>query len=448
MLLISTQNITVKLKYYFNNNGQHYFQRSIPRALQRFYGEKKIVRHKLPSVHSQMLLEMNRLAHHYDQHFKALKSGDGGTPSQIQEQAVALLASHGVLPGAANTPARVPEGMYEYPHLDYIEDYLRDKRQAGTMTKVDELAQLLLSKPMPILLSQAPEIYFENHEHGTSEKFKKNTLKRWKNIYQVTDGDIALADVTREMARRYIKHRLITVKTATVERELKTIRAVINCVIKERSLKLSNEFERLTIPKKGKDSVARKPFTLGEYRKLIAGCVSKADEIRVLILICCLTGVRPSEAAGLRREDVYLDDEYPHFDVVEYGNRTLKTKNSVRKVPLISAAAKVLAQYLETHTYDVVFPRYCDGNEVLGDNVSGATNRYIASLGIKKTLYSARHTVKTLLDQAGTPEYLAESIGGWGKPTISRGYGDGHSLASKYTALQKALTTALSNESE
>ncbi|MDH6525146.1 hypothetical protein [Polynucleobacter sphagniphilus] len=79
----------MKLKYYFNNNGQHYFQRSIPRALQRFYGDKKIVRHKLPSVHSQMLLEMNRLAHHYDQHFKALKSGEGGTPSQIQEQAVA-----------------------------------------------------------------------------------------------------------------------------------------------------------------------------------------------------------------------------------------------------------------------------------------------------------------------------------------------------------------------
>jgi hypothetical protein len=50
--------------------------------------------------------------------------------------------------------------MHEYPHLDYIEDYLRDKKQAGTMTKVDELAQLLLSKPMPILLSQAPEIYY------------------------------------------------------------------------------------------------------------------------------------------------------------------------------------------------------------------------------------------------------------------------------------------------
>ena len=78
MLLISTQNITVKLRYYFNNNGQHYFQRSVPRALQRFYNGKKVVRHKLSSIHSQMLLEIDRFVRHYDQHFNALKSGNGG----------------------------------------------------------------------------------------------------------------------------------------------------------------------------------------------------------------------------------------------------------------------------------------------------------------------------------------------------------------------------------
>jgi len=103
---------------------------------------------------------------------------------------------------------------------------------------------------MPILLSQAPDVYFENHQHGLSDRFKKGTLKRWKNIYSVTNGDIPLADVTRDMARRYVKHRLASVKTATIERELKTIRAVINSVIKEKSLKIGNEFERLTIPKK------------------------------------------------------------------------------------------------------------------------------------------------------------------------------------------------------
>jgi len=67
MLLIQTQNITVKLRYYYNNNGQHWFQRSVPKTLQRFYGGQKLVRHKLPSNNAQMLTEIERLTRHYDQ---------------------------------------------------------------------------------------------------------------------------------------------------------------------------------------------------------------------------------------------------------------------------------------------------------------------------------------------------------------------------------------------
>ena len=445
MLLISTKNITVKLRYYVNNNGQHYFQRAIPKNLQRFFENKRNITHKLPSTHSTMLVEIERLARHYDQHFRALKSGEGGAPQQIQEQAVALLAAHGVLPGWGNTPAIVPEGMYAYPHLDSIEDYIRDKKAAGTMTKVDTLAEHLLTKPMPVLLSQAPQIYFDNHQNGQKEKFKKDTLKRWKNIYSVTGGDIPIIDVTREMAKRYVTERMKLVKTTAVAREIGVIRAVLNVVIKEKGLNINNHFEGLKIPNKGRDSKPRKPFTNEEYRKLVNECIAKGDEIRTLILLTCLTGARPSEIAGIRREDLFLDETYPHLDLVEYADRTLKTKNSTRKVPLIPLAASALKSFLKTHEEVAVFPRYCDGNEVLGENVSGATRKYIASIGINKTLYSARHTIKTLLDQAGVAEYLAEVIGGWGEASLSRGYGDQHSIAQKYEALQKAFSPILEN---
>lgn len=442
MLLISTQNIAVKLRYYFNNNGQHYFQRHVPKSLRRFYGNKTVIRHKLPSIHSQMLLEVNRLARHYDKQFKDLKSGSGGTPSQMQAQAIALLATYGVLPGEGVLPAQVPHGYYAYPHLSDIDHYLTVKKQAGTMTQVDTLAEQLLIQAAPVLLSQAPEIYFESHGKGATEKFRRGVLKRWKNIYGVTGGDIPLSEVTRDMARRYIGYRS-SVRTATIERELKTIRAIINAVIREKSLSFKNQFERLRIPNKGRDSVVRKPFSLDEYRTLIKACLAKGDEIRTLILLTCLTGARPSEIAGLRREDLHLTDPHPHFDIVEYGNRTLKTKNSIRKTPLIPIAVKAIDGLLGTHQEAVLFPRYCDGDQVFGDNVSAATGRYIQSLGIEKKLYSARHTVKTLLDQAGIPEYLSEAIGGWGKASISRGYGSGHSIAAKYAALEKSLAKVL-----
>jgi integrase len=444
MLLIQTKNITVKLRYYYSNNGQHWFQRSVPKALQRYYGNQKLVRHKLPSNNAQMLVEIDRLSRHYDQHFRALKSGEGGTPQQIQEQAVALLASHGVLPGEGLTPAKVPRGMYEWPHLDYIEEYLRDKKQAGTMTSVDILAEQILTKPLPLLLSQALELYFENHVKGQQLKFRNGVIKRWKNIYSATGSDIPLELVTRDMAKLYVKQRLNSVKTGTVDREVKTINAVINKAIVEASLKITNPFERLVIPNKGGDSKPREDFSPLELKNLIADCANRGDEIRIMVLVTCLTGARPGEIAGLRREDVYWNGAVPYIDIAAYASRTVKTKNSLRTVPLIPLAAKWLKAQLESHEEGVVFPRYCDGNEVFGENVSGATRRYIKTLlKADKSLYSGRHTVKTLLDEANTAEYLSEAIGGWGESSISRGYGKGHSLKQKYDALVGAFKPIL-----
>jgi len=435
MLLISTKSITVKLRHYLNNNGQHYFQRAVPKALRRFYDGKSIIRHKLPSDHALMLVEIDRLTREYDNHFKALKRGAEGTPAQIQEQAVALLASHGVRPGDGAIPARVPKGFYDFPNLDSIEDYFRDKKLAGTMSKIDELAAHLVTKPMPILLSQAPLIYLENHVNGQSKKFAKRMFARWRNIYEITGGDIPIEQVTRDMARQYVANRIRSVKTTTIERELKDIRAVINSVIREKELKITNQFERLVIPNKGKDSKPRDAFTDQELQSIVTACLGKADDIRILILLTCLTGARPSEIAGLRRQDIFLEDDYPHFDIVEYEGRTLKTKSSARKVPLIPIAADAVKNLLNTHQESTLFPRYCDGFSVLGDNVSGATGRYLHSIGIEKSLYSARHTVKTLLDRTSADEYLNDSIGGWGRSSISRSYGSAQGLDRKYLAL-------------
>ncbi|QWD04593.1 tyrosine-type recombinase/integrase [Polynucleobacter paneuropaeus] len=433
----------MKMKYVFNNHGQNHFQRSIPVALRRFYGNKKNVTHRLPNDHAEMVREVQRLARHYDAHFKALKSGEGGTPEQIQQQAIALLATYDLLPGYGNKTCKVPEGAWPYPHLDLFDEYFDDQERLGRLNKVDELAKFLLIKPMPILLSQALQIYFDNHESGTNPQFCKRARSRWQHIYEVTDGDIPLVEVTREMARRYVPHRLKSVKTTTVERELKDIRAVINVAIREHSLAMPNPFDKLVIQGKGKDSIPRKPFSIEEYRQIIASCIERGDEIRTLMLVLLLTGARPSEVAGLRREDIHLEDQYPHFDLVEYGNRSLKTKNSTRKVPLIPHAANALRQYLASHEEGLAFPRYCDVDGVKGDNFSATANQYLRSLGLKKNMYSSRHTVKTLLDHANTPEYLAEAIGGWSKSTISRGYGTGHSLDQKYLALEKALEPVL-----
>ena len=46
------------------------------------------------------------------------------------------------------------------------------------------------------------------------------------------------------------------------------------------------------------------------------------------------TGMRLSEAAGLSRGDVYLDEEVPYVDIKPHPWRRLKTSSSQRKVPI------------------------------------------------------------------------------------------------------------------
>lgn len=443
MLLIKTPQLTVKTKYYFLNNGQHYYQRAVPLHLRRYFEGKRNIQIKLRGDQTSMAVEIGRLAKEHDDLFSALRGGSQ-VRAQTQSEALALLAHMGLRPGDGNEPAKgVPDGMYAFPHLDLIEEYLRDKDAAGTLTAVDQIAKQLLTKPLPIYLSDAPDIYFENHEKGQNLKYRKDVLKRWKNIYTVSGGDIPLSSLTREMARRYVAERLQHVKTASIEREINVFRAILNVVIRERSLGIPNQFEGVKIPNKGKDSKPRPIFTEPEYQKLIKACATSGGEVQTLILVMCLTGTGPSEVAGLRREDIFLDDRYPHFNLVEYGDRTLKTKNRTRKVPLLPLAATAVGALLASHDEASLAPRYCLEGVIKADNLSAAAKAFIRSLGINKTSYSARHTVRTMLDRADIPEYLIDSIGGWGRPSIGRGYGEGHSLEQKFQALTKSLGPVL-----
>ena len=48
--------------------------------------------------------------------------------------------------------------------------------------------------------------------------------------------------------------------------------------------------------------------------------------------------MRLSEAAGLLKEDLKVNDSIPHVDIKPHPWRSLKTKSSIRKVPLVGAS--------------------------------------------------------------------------------------------------------------
>lgn len=442
MIILSTPHFVLKTQYFVNNNGQPSYQRAIPMDLRSFFGGKQKITKKLTGKHTNFALEVAKLAREDDRLFAELR-GRAGVDAQTEAKARALLASYGVRPGDGLVRMEVPPGMSDQPHLTDLEQYLEVRATHGTTDEADRLARHLLTKPMPLVLSQVPAIYFQFHQKGDSAKFRKDALKHWKNVVPLL-GDLPIEELDREMANGYVEARLKQgVKTATVAREVNTIRAALGVVIKEKSLRIANQFESLTIRGLGEDSKRQLPFSLEEHRALIKACAGKKDDIRVLTLLCCLTGARIAEIVGLRVKDVHLDGELPYLNVIDYEKRSLKNKNSRRQIPLVALGVTMLRDYLAANQSEFLFPRYMGSIGVKANSASITVNNFIRTIAPNKTSHSSRHAMQDLMRNAGVHKSLSDEIGGWGKSGISDRYGLGYSMAQKLDALNLALKPVL-----
>ena len=384
-----------------------------------------------------MAREIQKMAARDTQTFLSL-AGGAGEQAELEAKALALLDSYGLSPLDGLRKVHTPYGPDD-PHLSDIDEYFHWRGSHGEFSEVDLLAQQLLREPLPMKLGRVLEIYFANHPKGSSEKFKRNALMHWCHVERIF-GDIPLAEITRDMARNFVKTRLDEgVKTASVRRELNTIQAALKVVIKEKSLKIENPFESLAIPGQGRDSKQREPLTQAELRELIKSCLESGDEVRILTLICAITGARISEVAGLRVLDVFLDAAVPYISIIDYGNRTLKTPNSRRQVPLVKLGAEAVSEYLKTISDRYLFPRYANDLGVNGTAASATVNKFIGSLAPQKTSHCLRHTIMDLCRLADVPDSVALEIGGWSGQSVGHSYGHGYSIKQKRDALFNAL---------
>ena len=441
MIIISTPHFVLKTRYFLLNNGQPYYQRAIPKHLIKYFNGQKKISRKLSGTETSMAREIAKMAARDTQTFRSL-TGGAGEQAELEAKALALLGHYGLKPLDGLNRVHTPYGLGT-PHLNDIDEYFQWRGSCGEFSDVDLLAQRLLREPLPIKLSRVMEIYFSNHPKGTNEKFQRNALMHWCHVERVL-GDIPLAEITRDMARHFVKARLEEgVKTASVRRELNTIQAAIKVAIREKSLKLENHFEGLAIPGQGRDSKQREPLTHDEHSALIKRCLQSSDEVRVLTLICAITGARISEIAGLRVSDVDLSAEVPHINIADYGNRTLKTPNSRRLVPLVQFGAGVVSSYLKTISGVYLFPRYTNDQGVNSNAASATVNKFIRTLAPQKTSHCLRHTMMDLCRLANVPDSVALEIGGWSGQSIGHSYGHGYSMIQKREALTRALSPVL-----
>lgn len=444
MTIFLVGNNRLIVKYLCDNNGSPYYQRRVPKELQPRLGLQKIAIALDPSNGSPVI-QVSRLAREHDQLFKLMKADESIVIPEKKRSALLLLQGFELRPGDGNVfldPSQ-NEGWEsnDQPHLDAFHEYLIDKDRAGTLSEADKLAQRALKQPLPTLLSEVPAIYFENHPKGKDEFFKKKQRLYWNKLIEFA-GEMPVSSFNRDLAKKFKAARQATgIKSMSVQKDINIIRAMFEKAILEIPLNITNPFKDLRADQLGLDSDKREAFTNDELIEILQRCKAQDDDIRRIIVLLIFTGARLGEIVGLRKEDCFLDSDTPYIEITPYGNRTLKTKNSKRPVPLMPKAIKALKDQLNEGVGKAVFPRYCDGvgTEKPNADLASATIKKWLAATTPKTSHSFRHTMRGLLRNADIPKDLSEEIGGWGTQSIGDSYGNSSSLKRKQAAIKKAI---------
>ena len=294
------------------------------------------------------------------------------------------------------------------------------------------------AKEPAVTMLDAKEIYRKERMAGAKGRNQKNRLDRVCRRIEASLGPLkklVLVNLKRERARKLRDDMLATRKNdgsllspSSVKRELNMVRAMVSLAIKEHDLQgqANNPFESLGIASADappdNEFDKRDPLPLDV---ILAMRQRMAKSLRepVLGIIWRLlegTGCRGAEIVGLRVQDVQLNCKYPHIRVMWHEDRRIKTKVSIRSVPLIGDALEAAGEAVRlAEGARMLFPRYAyEGGP---DAVSGALMKHLRkeTTSERHVVYSLRHNMKDYLVSAGVPErdehrILGHSLGGVG----------------------------------
>jgi integrase len=227
--------------------------------------------------------------------------------------------------------------------------------------------------------------------------------------------------------------------SSSAKRIFASVRAMVNFIICEHGLKVANPFLNVFFPELN-DTKKRKPFSTKDIRLLHNKCRLIDDDVRHLAALISDTGMRLSEATGLKVSDIKVDGPTPYVHITPNPIRRLKTKQSERQVPLVGGSLWAAKRVLANSVGDYAFPRYIKNGTCLANSASATLNKWIRSnISNDLVVHSMRHGFCDRLREVGCPSEIKDSLGGWSRNSIGESYGDGYSLKAKYEWLSKII---------
>ena len=115
---------------------------------------------------------------------------------------------------------------------------------------------------------------------------------------------------------------------STLKRVFSSVKAIINLTINEYGLNIINPFSRVYLP--SIDGEIRESVALEDIKFIQSVSKKEDDELRWLLLLLSDSGMRLSEALGLSKDDINLNNPISYIRLIPHPWRRLKTKASER----------------------------------------------------------------------------------------------------------------------
>ena len=362
-------------KYTYVKDGVFYFCRVIPKDLEAHYSRPRFVKSLRTKSRQKASFAARHIASKLDDQWLGLRLANNPDPLEAIRRATPLEPDHG------------------YPTSeDMLDIYVSVKGvNKGKL--------------------------FRRHAERNTEYLEQCLGRRSLNQYATAD-----AAAFRDWL---FKKKL---SSASVLRITGSLKAMFNFVINEQGLNCKNPFAKVFVPV-DVERERRKPIPTETIRLLQTTCRDVNDDLRWLVALISDTGMRLSEAVGLRLSDIHLEEPVPYVSVAPHGSRSLKTSSSKRVIPLVGEALWASQQITIHQTTTYCFPRYCDERTCNSNSASAAVNKWLKTVvGQDYVIHSLRHSFRDRLRAIEAPIDLIDQLGGWSLKSVGQGYGKGYPL--------------------
>ncbi len=303
--------------------------------------------------------------------------------------------------------------LLEYPDITELVSRIQTLPVSSLPQQVEAEAVLGLTPKPSITLSQAFDVFYEqiavSELLGKSDAQKKSWRKvklRAVNNFIKLNGDLGMGEITREHARAFYNwwakrlqprgnRKPLTSNIAN--RDIGNIRKLYRQYWEyEGEEDRDNPFRNLSFGEHGLKDIPHFGDDWVRSRFLNPDIFKGLNTEAILLVYAMIeTGCRPSELANLLEENIILDHEVPHIRIRPTEHRQLKSKSSVRNIPLVGVSLMAMENAPQG------FPHYRDKGNLLSASLMKAFRTRQLFPTENHRIYSFRHSFEKRMLEAG-----------------------------------------------